>query len=138
MRTRVVWLTAIFLVGFIALSPSHGQDVENILVNGGFEGGEVTPWGTYGGASAEVVDKLEGAAVAEDPIEGNYCLYINVPQAAANFWETGFNQGGLTFEAGKVYTLSVFLKSKKGELILISSRNWRKTHGRHLSSRPLL
>ncbi len=116
MRTRVIRLTAFFLIGFIVLNPSHGQDVENILVNGGFEGGEVTPWGTYGGASVEVVDKLEGAAVAEGPIEGNYCLHVVVPQAAANFWETGFNQGGLVFEAGKIYTLSVFLKSKEGEL----------------------
>ncbi len=117
MRTRVIRLTAFFLIGFVVLSPSHAQDeVENILINGGFEDGEVTPWGTYGGATTEVVDKLVGAAVDEDPIEGNYCLHVTVPAAAANFWETGLNQGGLVFEAGKTYTLSVFLKCKEGTL----------------------
>jgi hypothetical protein len=63
-----------------------------------------------------VVDKLDGAAVAEDPIEGNYCLHVVVPAAGANFWEVGVNQAGLVFEEGKIYTLSVFLKSKEGEL----------------------
>ena len=117
MRTRVIWLAAFFLIGFIVLGQSHAQDeVENILVNGSFEDGVADPWGTYGGATTEVVDKLSGAVVDEDPIEGNYCLHVTVPAAAANFWETGLNQGGLVFEAGKVYTLSVFLKSKEGTL----------------------
>ncbi|MDT8301806.1 MAG: carbohydrate binding domain-containing protein [Sedimentisphaerales bacterium] len=117
MRTRVIWLAAFFLIGFIISGQSHAQDeVENLLINGNFEGGVSDPWGTYGGATVEVVDKLDGAVVDEDPIEGNYCLHIVVPTAAANFWETGFNQGGLVFEAGKIYTLSVFLKSKEGTL----------------------
>jgi len=117
MRTRVIWLAAFFCIGFILSGPSNAQDeVENILVNGDFESGVSDPWGTYGGATVEVVDKLDGAAVDEDPIEGNYCLHIVVPAAAANFWETGFNQGGLVFEAGKIYTLSVFLKCKEGTL----------------------
>jgi len=117
MRTQLIRLTAIFLIGFVVLSPGQAQDeVENILINGNFEGGVAEPWGTYGGATTEVVDKLEGAAVDEDPIEGNYCLHVVVPAAAANFWETGLNQGGLVFEAGKIYTLSVFLKSKEGTL----------------------
>ena len=116
MRTRLVWLTAVILIGFIACGPSHAQEVVNILDNGDFEGGVETPWGTYGGATIEVVDKLEGAAVDEDPIEGNYCLHVVVPAAGANFWEIGLNQTGLVFEAGKTYTLSVFLKSKEGTL----------------------
>ena len=117
MRTRVIRLTAIFLIGFVVFSTGQAQDeVENILINGGFEGGVAEPWGTYGGATLEVVDQLDGAAVKEDPIEGNYCLHVTVPAAAANFWETGLNQGGLVFEAGKIYTLSVFLKCKEGTL----------------------
>jgi hypothetical protein len=117
MCRRTIWLVVALLIGFMALSPGHAQDeIENILVNGGFEDGVETPWGTYGGASTEVVDKLEGAAVDEDPIEGNFCLHIVVPAAGANFWEIGLNQTGLVFEAGKTYTLSVFLKSKEGAL----------------------
>ena len=116
MRTRVIWLAAFFLIGFMGLNSSHAQEVENLLINGGFEDGVADPWGTYGGGTIEVVDKLDGAAVDEDPIEGNYCLHVVVDAAAANFWETGLNQGGLVFEAGKIYTLSVFLKSKEGTL----------------------
>ena len=117
MRTRVIRLTAIFLIGFVVFSTGQAQDeVENILINGGFEDGVPEPWGTYGGATIEVVDKLDGAAVDEDPIEGNYCLHVTVGAAAANFWETGLNQTGLLFEADKIYTLSVFLKSKEGTL----------------------
>ncbi|MBW1863420.1 MAG: carbohydrate binding domain-containing protein, partial [Deltaproteobacteria bacterium] len=116
MRNRVVWLTAFFLIGFIVFGPSHAQEVVNLLVNGGFEDGVAAPWGTYGGATIEVVDRLDGAAVDEDPIEGNFCLHVVVPAAGANYWDIGLNQGGLVFEAGKTYTLSVFLKCKEGTL----------------------
>ena len=71
MRTRVIWLAAFFLIGFMGLNSSHAQEVENLLINGGFEDGVADPWGTYGGGIIEVVDKLDGAAVDEDPIEGN-------------------------------------------------------------------
>ena len=117
MKTRVVWLTAFLLIGFIALAPSRAQDeVENILVNGGFEDGVAEPWSTYGSVTTEVVDKLEGAAIYEDPIEGNFCLHLVVPEAGANFWDAGLQHAGHVFEAGKKYTLSAFLKCKKGEL----------------------
>jgi len=118
MRTRVVWLTAFILIGFIALAPSRAQDeVENLLANGGFEDGVMAPWTTYGSVSTEVVDKLEGAAVDEDPIEGNFCLHIVVPEAGANFWDAGLqHRGHNIFEQGKKYTLSAFLKCKEGEL----------------------
>jgi hypothetical protein len=116
MRTRLIRLTAIFLIGFVAFSTGHAQEAENILINGGFEDGVAQPWGTWGGVSIEVVDRLEGAAVAEDPIEGNYCLHVTVPAAAANYWDAGFNQAGLVFEADKIYTLSAFLKCKEGTL----------------------
>ncbi len=70
MKNRIVWLTAVLLIGFIGFSPSHAQDVVNLLANGGFEDGVVDPWGTYGGVTTEVVQELAGAAVPEDPIEG--------------------------------------------------------------------
>ena len=49
MRSRVVWLIVILLVGF---GPVYAQDVENLLANGGFEDGVVAPWGTYGGVTS--------------------------------------------------------------------------------------
>jgi len=117
MRTRVVWLTAFFLIGFIVFGPSRAQDeVENILANGGFEDGVTAPWGTYGGVTTEVVEELVGAAVDEDPIEGNFCLHVVVAAAGANFWDSGLQHAGHVFENGKKYTLSAFLKCKEGEL----------------------
>jgi len=84
MKTRVVWLTAVLLIGFIGFSPGHAQEVENLLVNGGFESGAIDPWITYGGVTTEVVDSLEGAVVPEDPIEGKYCLHLDVTTLGAN------------------------------------------------------
>ena len=74
MRTRIIWLTAVFLIGFMGLSPCHAQ--ENMLTNGGFEDGVPDPFTQYGGATLEVVQKLDGAAVSEKPIEGDNALHI--------------------------------------------------------------
>jgi hypothetical protein len=116
MRTRVFWWTAVLLIVFMGFGPSHAQEVENILVNGGFEDGVTAPWGTYGGVTTEVVEQLEDAWIPEDPIEGDFCLHIVVPAAGANFWDSGLQHAGHVFEAGKKYTLSAFLKCKEGEL----------------------
>ncbi len=116
MRTRVIHLTALFLVGFVVFGPSYAQEVENLLVNGGFEDGVMAPWTTYGSATTEVVQELVGAAVAEDPIEGNYCLHIAVAAPGTNWWDLGLGQSGYVFENGKKYTLSAFLKCKEGTL----------------------
>ena len=116
MRTRVVWLTAVLLIGFIGFGTSHAQEVENLLANGGFEDGAVEPWGTYGSVTSEVVQVLAGAAVPEGPIEGRYCLHIEVAEAGVNFWDSGLQHSGHVFEEGKKYTLSAFLKCNEGTL----------------------
>jgi hypothetical protein len=95
-------------------SPDVGPDVG--LVNGGFEASVPAPWSLYGDGSIEVVEQLTGAAVPEDPIEGEYALHVTVNQAGANFWDVGLGHGGHIFEQGKVYTLAAFLKSKSGTL----------------------
>jgi len=117
MRNRVVWLAVIFLIGLFGISTSHAQDVENLLVNGGFEDGTMASWGIWGDQSGEVVDTLVDAAIPEDPIEGSYCLHVttNTP-GPDNNWDYGFNNAGHVFETGKKYTLSVWLKCKEGEL----------------------
>ena len=116
MRTKVVWFTVVLLIVFIGFSPSHAQ--ENLLVNGGFEDGVVEPWSTYGDlvTTAEVVQVLEGAVIPEDLIEGSSCLHITIADAGANFWDAGLLHAPHVFEAGKQYTLSVYLKSKSGTL----------------------
>jgi hypothetical protein len=114
MRTRIIWLTAVLLWGFMGLNPGHAQ--ENILTNGGFEDGVPDPFTQYGGATIEVVQTLDGAAVSEKPIEGDYALHIVVPSAGATSWDVGLQHDASVFEAGKHYTLSAFLKSKEGDL----------------------
>lgn len=71
-------------------------------------------WNSYGTSSARVVSQLTGAVVPEAPIEGKYCLHVTVPAAGANFWDVGLQHTGHVFEAGKKYTLSLFLKSRQG------------------------
>ena len=63
-----------------------------------------------------MVQTLVGAAVPEYPIKGCSCLHVNVTDLGADFWNVGLQHGGHVFEAGKHYTLSVFLKSKAGTL----------------------
>ena len=85
----------------------------NLLTNGNFESGTSDTWGIWG-STFEVVTECAGAAVPEPVIEGTYCLHVTVPNATANFWDTGMNTAPPTFAAGKKYTLSVWLKSKSG------------------------
>ena len=116
MKNRVVWLIILLLIGFVGLSPGLAQEGVNLLPNGGFEDGAVAPYGHYGAGSVEAVTECEGAVVPEDPIEGNYCLHVVIPEAGANNWDSGLTDGSNTFEAGKKYTFAAFLKSKEGEL----------------------
>jgi len=116
MKKRIVWLTAVLLIGFMGFSPSHAQEVENLLVNGGFEDDVLSPWYEYGGATLEIVTELVGAAVPEGLVEEGSCLHVVVPTAGVNAWDFGLAQEGHIFETGKYYTLSAFMKSKSGDL----------------------
>ncbi|MGB2864570.1 MAG: PA14 domain-containing protein, partial [Sedimentisphaerales bacterium] len=116
MRNRVVLLAAVLLIGFIGIGISHAQEVVNLLPNGGFETGVIGPFGLYGTGTNEVVTECADATVPEGPIEGEYCLHIVIPEAGANNWDSGMSDGGYTFEAGKTYTFSAFVKSKSGTL----------------------
>jgi regulation of enolase protein 1 (concanavalin A-like superfamily) len=93
-------------------------DKTNVVVNGGFETGLLAPWGAWGGGGATVttavVTDCAGAAVAEGPIEGKYCLNVKVSAASTNFWDCAFNQVAPTYAKGKKYTLSAFFKVKSG------------------------
>ena len=117
-RKVIYGISVVLVMGFIGLCPGQAQEVENLLENGGFEDGVATPWYQYGGATLEVVQQLAGAAVPEEPIEGNYALHIVVPNAGANVWDFGLQHADHVFEAGKKYTLSAFLKCKEGTLTI--------------------
>jgi hypothetical protein len=108
-------LTAVLLIGFVVCGTSHAQDESgNYFPNGGFEDGVLEPWYVYGGATAEVVDELTGAAVAEGPVEGDLCLHVTVSESNPNWWEIGLVPSGAVFEQGKKYTVSAFLKCREG------------------------
>ncbi len=116
MYRKTIWVVVALLMEFVGSGPSNAQDGANLLANGGFEDGALAPWSTYGGASAEVVRRLEGAAVPEDPIEGDYCLHLVVPAPGVKNWDVGLQHAGHVFKKGKKYTLSVFLKCRTGTL----------------------
>ncbi len=116
MRNRVVWLTTALLIGLVACGPSLGQQVTNILPNGGFESGQMGPYTTYGAITAQVVTECTGATVPEKPIEGKYCLHVTVAAAGTNHWDCGISDGGYTFKQGKKYTFAAYFKCKSGTL----------------------
>jgi hypothetical protein len=116
MKTQVVWLAAVFLIGFIGIGPSYAQEVVNLLPNGGFETGDAGPWNIYGDVTFEVVTECVDASVPEGPIERDYCLHLVVPSAGAGPHESGMSDGSYTFEQGKKYTFSCFMKCKSGTL----------------------
>ena len=109
MNRKMICVAVALLIGFMGIGQSHGQEGVNLLENGGFETGEMAPWTTYGSVATEVVQ--------EAPIEGNYCLHLDVTATGANFWDVGLqHRGHSIFEQGKKYTLSAFLKCGGGTL----------------------
>ncbi len=118
MRKCIVWWMAALAIGLVGASSSQAQQAQNMIINGSFETGVVTPWTTFGTVSIEVVTSCVGATVPEGPVEGRYCLHVTVPAAGANYWDIGLSPRGMVFQKGKKYTLSAFLKCKKGTLQL--------------------
>ncbi len=117
MKTRAIRWVAVFLIGLAMCSPpGYGQDIVNLLENPGFESGTRDSWNIYGSVTVEVVTECEGAAVPEEPIEGDYCLYLDVAEGIANYWDAGLQPTGEELNQGKRYTCSAFMKSKQGEL----------------------
>jgi len=116
MKSRAVWLTSALLIGYMGLAPCFAQEPVNLIGNGGWETGAMSPWGTYGSVTTSVVTQLVGAAVPEPPVEGKYCLYLDVAAGAANFWNTGLQPSGEVLQKGKKYTVSAYMKAKKGTL----------------------
>ena len=116
MKVRAVWWVVALLIGFMGLAPCLAQEV-NILTNGGFETGTTAPWGGWSNTnitSWDVVTQCAGAAVPEGPIEGKYCLHVKVTGAGADWWTGGVTYNPGTFQKGKKYTLSMYLKGKVG------------------------
>jgi len=108
---------AALAIGWMCSGTGYAQEGENLWDNSGFEDGVLAPWSTYGSVTTEVVKTLTGAAVPEDPVEGDYCLHIVVPAAGANFWDAGLqHRGAPVFEQGKKYTLSAFFKCSSGTM----------------------
>ena len=116
MRTRAVWCMAVLAIAGAGSATGYAQIGQNLLTNGGFESGSIAPYGTYGTVTPTVVTECEGATVPQGPIEGKYCLHVVVPAAGANNWDMGMTDGSHSFEQGKKYTFSCFMKTKSGTL----------------------
>jgi concanavalin A-like lectin/glucanase superfamily protein/carbohydrate binding protein with CBM4/9 domain/F5/8 type C domain-containing protein len=115
MKNRGVWLLAALFIGLAVFSSSQAQDVENLLANGGFEDGVAAPWSAYS-ATIEAVEGLVGVNVLEPPVEGNYCLHVEVPTPGTDNWSNGLQHAGHVFEQDKKYTWSAWLKCSEGTL----------------------
>jgi len=113
MRHRVFWLTGVLLIGLVA---APGQAGENMKTNGGFETGTIAPYATSGNFTTTVVTECAGADVPETPLEGKYCLHVEVAAAGTNSWDMYMTDGSYTFKKGKKYTFAAFLKCKSGTL----------------------
>jgi hypothetical protein len=107
---------AALAIGLVGAGASQGQLGVNLLTNGGFETGSIGPYGTYGTCTTTVETGCAGAAVPEGPIEGKYCLHVVVPAAGTNNWDVGMTNGTHTWQKGKKYTFSCFMKCKSGTL----------------------
>jgi hypothetical protein len=114
MRVILFCLSVFLLTGFFGLSPCHAQPGVNLISNGDFETGTNAGWNFYGDMTYEAVTECVGAAVPEPVIQGQYCMHIVVPAAGAGPQDVGISRGEYTFEAGKKYTLSCFIKTKSG------------------------
>ena len=130
MRNRAVWLMGALLIGCLMSNSSQAQQVTNLIAgrNPGFESGAQTPWGFNGGGvgTATVVKECVDAAVPERPIEGSYCLRVKLTgPSTPNWWNASFSLTYPSFEKGKKYTLSLWIKSKSGE----ANINFKPEHG---------
>jgi hypothetical protein len=103
-------------VDTFALPPVAPTMVLSLLTNGGFESGQIAPYGLYGTGTATVVTDCAGAAVPEGPVEGKCCLHVVVPAAGTNNWDVGMTQNNFVWQKGKKYTFSCFFKVKQGTL----------------------
>ncbi|MBP7050143.1 MAG: carbohydrate binding domain-containing protein [Phycisphaerae bacterium] len=115
MRHRALW-TGVLLIGLLTAGPGQGQEGVDQMINGGFENGDTSGYRLSGNYTATVVTECAGAAVPESPVEGKYCLHVQVAAAGANNWDMYMVNGGHKFEKGKKYTFAAFMKSKSGTL----------------------
>ena len=113
MRKRIIFMKVVLLIMFMGFCTAYAQDVENILVNEGFEDGVYEwPWDFYDNTGAPAYVEV----VTDDPIEGDYCIHVVVPQAGANTWDVGVVHRDIVLEQGKQYTFSAFMKTNGGEI----------------------
>ena len=59
MKARVGWLLAALAIGLLAAVPGQAQ-VTNLITNGGFESGQIAPYGIYGAGTGTIVTDLAG------------------------------------------------------------------------------
>ena len=105
MKKRII-MRAVLLIVFMGFSMTYAQDVENILVNEGFEDGVYEwPWDFYDNTGAPAYVEV----VTDDPIEGDYCIHVVVPEAGTNTWDVGVVHRNIVLEQGKQYTFSAFM-----------------------------
>ncbi len=84
-----------------------------MLTNGNFAGGQITPW------TVEFHDTATGSAVVETGTGpgGINCVRVNVTTAGSASWHVQMHQPGLTVTAGNGYTLTFYARASTNRTI---------------------
>ena len=101
MCKKLIFLFA-FLVVLVSTSTLSAYVEENILINGSFEDGFQSPWVFDNGTPAY--------EIVSDAQDGLNALKVTIAEAGSSEYIPALAQPGISFEAGKYYTFSVFLK----------------------------
>ncbi len=117
----IIGSMVVLVAGLLSSNMAIAEEIENLMDNGGFENGAHAPWQIGGGirdgggvgATLEIVDKLKGAEVDEDAIEGKLCLLVGVEDGASSAGDVQFMTANhpSTYEKDEIYTFSAFIKS---------------------------
>ena len=121
------------LVGPPVPTPTPTPPSSNLLVNGSFDSGSLSPW------VLRVISPAAGSAAISTSIfvDGTASAKVKVSKANSNAWYVQFSQRGISMVAGHTYTLTFYIKasvSRKVNVLVQESSSPRTTYMRHIFS----
>ena len=87
----------------------------NLITNGGFETGSLSPW-TLSAGAGKATAALDGTTAAD----GTNSAHVNVTSAAPSNWQIDFASARFPLVSGKQYTISFWVKSDVVQTIQVA------------------